>query len=299
MCLSHPSSQFILFASKYRRARCMLIVAFLAGSLAGCRHQETVRADHRANRGRGSECRRARRSHRQGMDRHAGRPGERRDPRPGHRISVAAGLSGRRRLSARASFMFEIDRRPFEAALNQARGNLAQAESSVQQALGNLAQSKAQARKGRTRREALYAAGEDEGHQPGGDGQRAFRANWRPRPQWNPHRLRSRRRKRPWPGGKARRVRRRSEAGLHQDHVARGRNCRDRENPGRRSRVAVGMALTTVSTVDPIKAYFSVSEQEYWRSIAPPRAAARLSGRRTWNWCWRMAAVYAHKGRSL
>jgi RND family efflux transporter MFP subunit len=39
--------------------------------------------------------------------------------------------------------LFEVDARPFEAALNEARGRLAQAESSVQQAVGNLAQNKA------------------------------------------------------------------------------------------------------------------------------------------------------------
>lgn len=35
---------------------------------------------------------------------------------------------------------FEIDPRPFQAALNQAKGNLAQAEGMLQQAKGNLAQ---------------------------------------------------------------------------------------------------------------------------------------------------------------
>ena len=39
--------------------------------------------------------------------------------------------------------LFEIDARPFEAALNEAKGRLAQVESGVQQAAGNLAQSQA------------------------------------------------------------------------------------------------------------------------------------------------------------
>jgi RND family efflux transporter MFP subunit len=43
----------------------------------------------------------------------------------------------------KGQLLFEIDSRPFEATLNQARGNLAQVESNVQQALSNLAQSKA------------------------------------------------------------------------------------------------------------------------------------------------------------
>src|ERR1035437_10596393 len=42
----------------------------------------------------------------------------------------------------RGELMFEIDARPFEAALNEAKGRLAQAESGVQQAAGTLAQSK-------------------------------------------------------------------------------------------------------------------------------------------------------------
>ena len=43
----------------------------------------------------------------------------------------------------RGDLLFEIDARPFEAALNEAKGRLAQVESSVQQATANLAQSKA------------------------------------------------------------------------------------------------------------------------------------------------------------
>src|ERR1017187_894924 len=43
----------------------------------------------------------------------------------------------------RGELMFEIDARPFEAALNEAKGRLAQVEASVQQAAANLAQSKA------------------------------------------------------------------------------------------------------------------------------------------------------------
>ncbi len=43
----------------------------------------------------------------------------------------------------KGQLMFEIDPRPFEAALNESRGRLAQAESSVLVAAGNLAQNKA------------------------------------------------------------------------------------------------------------------------------------------------------------
>jgi len=46
-------------------------------------------------------------------------------------------------LSTRASCCFQIDPRPFEAVLNQARGNQAQAESNVQLARANLAQNEA------------------------------------------------------------------------------------------------------------------------------------------------------------
>lgn len=48
----------------------------------------------------------------------------------------------------KGELLFEIDPRPFEAALSEARGRLAQVESSVQQAESNLAQS--QARLGKT-----------------------------------------------------------------------------------------------------------------------------------------------------
>jgi membrane fusion protein (multidrug efflux system) len=43
----------------------------------------------------------------------------------------------------KGQLLFEIDPRPFQAALNQARGNLAQARGMLQQAIGNLAQSRA------------------------------------------------------------------------------------------------------------------------------------------------------------
>ena len=43
----------------------------------------------------------------------------------------------------KGDLLFEIDPRPFQAALNEANGRLAQAQSSVQQAEGNLAQNQA------------------------------------------------------------------------------------------------------------------------------------------------------------
>jgi membrane fusion protein (multidrug efflux system) len=43
----------------------------------------------------------------------------------------------------KGQMLFEIDPRPFQAALNQAKGNLAQAKGMLQQAKGNLAQSQA------------------------------------------------------------------------------------------------------------------------------------------------------------
>jgi membrane fusion protein (multidrug efflux system) len=43
----------------------------------------------------------------------------------------------------KGQLLFELDPRPFEAALHQAQGNLAQAQGALQQAYGNLAQAKA------------------------------------------------------------------------------------------------------------------------------------------------------------
>jgi membrane fusion protein (multidrug efflux system) len=158
--------------------------------------------------------------------------------------------------------LFEIDPRPFEAVLNEARGRLAQAESSVQQAIGNLAQNQARLGKAELdvqrytplvatkaisqqemdnavqgRLEALAAV---ESSQAAIETARAAVAAAKAAVNEAEVRLGFTRILSPIDG----------IAGLARIQVG------DLVSPS-------GIPLTTVSTVDPIKAYFSVSEQEY------------------------------------
>ena len=56
-----------------------------------------------------------------------------------------------------------------------------------------------------------------------------------------------------------------AESGVHQDRLPGGRHRRHRQGPDRRTWSGRGRSeeLTTVSTVDPIKVYIPISEQEY------------------------------------
>lgn len=158
--------------------------------------------------------------------------------------------------------LFEIDPRPFRAALNQAKGNLAQAKGSLQQAVGNLAQS--EAREGKTeldvkryeplvKTRALSQEEMDNANQSLLEARAGVESS-----------------KAAIEAAKASVTA--AEAAVENAEVQLGFTSIASPVDGIAglARVQVGdlvspgsQALTMVSTVDPIKAYFAVSEQEY------------------------------------
>ena len=158
--------------------------------------------------------------------------------------------------------LFEIDPRPFEAALSEARGRLAQAESSVLQAAGNLAQSEARLGKAEldVKRYAPLAAtkaiSQEEMDNAIQDRLQAAAAVQASRAAIET----------------AKAAVAAAKAAVYDAEVKLGftRITAPIDGIAGLAKIQVGdlvspsgMVLTTVSTVDPIKAYFSVSEQEY------------------------------------
>jgi membrane fusion protein (multidrug efflux system) len=174
--------------------------------------------------------------------------------------------------------LFEIDARPFEAALNEARGRLAQAESSVQQATGNLAQNKA--RLGKTeldvqrytplaKTRAISQEEMDNAMQSRLEAQAGVEASTAAIET-----------------AKASVVA--AKAAVYDAELKLGftRISSPIDGIAGMARVQVGdlvtpasAPLTTVSTVNPIKAYFTISEQEYMaqqRAGGPDKWARNL-----------------------
>ncbi len=165
-------------------------------------------------------------------------------------------------LVRKGQLLFEIDPRPFEAALNQAKGNLAQAQASLVQSRGSLAQSEARLGKAeldvkryaplvKTRalsqeemdnaeQSLLEAKANKETSQAGIEAAKAAVTASEAAVEDAELRLGFTRILSPVDG----------ISGLAKVQVG------DLISP-------TGAALTMVSTVDPIKAYFTLSEQEY------------------------------------
>jgi len=192
----------------------------------------------------------------------------------------------------RGDLLFEIDPRPFQAALNEAKGRLAQAESSVHQAAGNLAQNKARLGKAEldvkryaplAKTKAISQEEMDNAIQGRLEAQAAVEA---------------------------------SQAGIETAQasvVAAKAAVYDAEvklgfttiaSPidgiAGLARIQVGdlvspagLPLTTVSTLDPIKAYFTISEQEY---LAQQRAGGPGKWAKNLDLVLADGSVYAHKG---
>jgi RND family efflux transporter MFP subunit len=178
----------------------------------------------------------------------------------------------------KGDLLFEIDPRPFEAALNEARGRLAQAESSVQQAIGNLAQNKARLGKAEldvkrytplVASKAISQEEMDNAVQSRLEAQAAVEAS-----QAAIH--------------AAQAAVAAAKAAVYDAEVKLGFTKITSPIDGIAGLAQIqvgdlvspsGMVLTTVSTVDPIKAYFTVSEQEYLeqqRAGGPSRWAKNL-----------------------
>ncbi|MCX6629310.1 MAG: efflux RND transporter periplasmic adaptor subunit [Candidatus Solibacter sp.] len=170
--------------------------------------------------------------------------------------------------------LFEVDARPFEAASNEAKGRLAQAESSVQQAAGNLAQNNARLGKAEldvkrytplAKTRAISQEEMDNALQSRLEAQAAVEAS-RAAVETAKASVAA------------------ARAAVYDAEVKLGftRIASPIDGIAGLARVQVGdlvlpagVPLTTVSTVDPIKAYFTISEQEYL-------AQQRLGGPDKW-----------------
>ena len=92
--------------------------------------------------GRSCQCGTAGRSHLQGVDRHARRPGERRHQSRGFRLPHRAGVH-RGLVRQKGQLLFQIDPRPFQAALDQAQGTWRSRRASWSRRARSLSQAEA------------------------------------------------------------------------------------------------------------------------------------------------------------
>jgi membrane fusion protein (multidrug efflux system) len=192
----------------------------------------------------------------------------------------------------RGELMFEIDARPFEAALNEAKGRLAQVEASVQQAAANLAQSKARLGKADldvqryaplVKTKALSQEEMDNATQSRLEAQAAVEASQAAIET-------------------AKASVAAAKAAVYDAEVTLGftRIASPIDGIAGMARIQVGdlvtpsgAPLTTVSTVNPIKAYFTISEQEY---MAQQRAGGGDQWAKNLELVLSDGSVYAHKG---
>ncbi|HTQ55845.1 MAG TPA: efflux RND transporter periplasmic adaptor subunit [Bryobacteraceae bacterium] len=192
----------------------------------------------------------------------------------------------------KGDLLFEIDPRPFQAALNEAKGRLAQAQSSVQQAEGNLAQAKARLGKAEldvkryaplVKTKAISQEEMDNAVQSRLEAQASVDASVAAIET-----------------AKASVVA--AQAAVYDAEVKLGftKISAPVEGIAGLARIQVGdlvsptgNPLTTVSTVNPIKAYFTISEQEY---LAQQRAGGPDRWARNLELVLADGSVYAHKG---
>jgi len=192
----------------------------------------------------------------------------------------------------KGDLMFEIDPRPFQAALNEANGRLAQAQSSVQQAEGNLAQTKARLGKAEldvrrytplVKTKAISQEEMDNAVQGRLEAQAAVEASTAAIET-----------------AKASVVAAKAAVYDAEVKLEFTRIAAPVEGIAGLARIQVGdlvspsgVPLTTVSTVNPIKAYFTISEQEY---LAQERAGGPEKWAKNLELVLADGSVYAHRG---
>jgi RND family efflux transporter MFP subunit len=177
----------------------------------------------------------------------------------------------------KGQLLFEIDPRPFQAALNLAKGSLAQAEGNLQQAHANLAQNKARLGKANldvqrytplAKTKAISQEELDNAVQSQLEASAAVKST-EAAIESAKAAIQS-----------AKAAVENAELNLSFTKIVAPINgiaglakaqVGDLMSPG-------GGELTTVSTVDPIKAYFTVSEQEYLDHDSPLQSATRGAG---------------------
>ena len=154
---------------------------------------------------------------------------ERANPAAGFRLPRQTELRGRR--GGAEPSAFKIDPRPLQAIVDQAKAQVAQAEAQRKDAAG------------RATRHSLAKGKAIAQSQLDNDIQLILPLKRRP-------------------GRQSFTGTGRTESGVHQCSFAGRRCCRNRRRPGG-NLVGPQIVLTTVSQVEPVKAYFTVSEQEY------------------------------------
>ena len=192
----------------------------------------------------------------------------------------------------KGQLLFEIDPRPFEAALNEARGRLAQAESTVQQANAFLAQNEARLGKAEldvkrytplAKTKAISQEEMDNAVQSRLEAQAAVESSKAAIET-------------------AKSAVTAAKAAAYDAEVKLGftKITAPIDGIAGLARIQVGdlvspsgIALTTVSTVDPIKAYFTISEQEY---LAQQRAGGTNKWANNLELVLADGSVYGHKG---
>jgi RND family efflux transporter MFP subunit len=195
----------------------------------------------------------------------------------------------------KGDLLFEIDPRPFDATLNHARGNLAQAESGVQQALGYLAQCRARLGKAEldvkryaplVKTKAISQEEMDNAVQSRLEAQAASAAAQAAVETATA-------------GVTA------AKAAVYDAEVRLGftRVLSPVDGIAGLARIQVGdlvspggVPLTMVSTVNPIKVYFSVSEQEYLAEYRATKGGGPERWARNLELTLADGAVYGHKG---
>lgn len=192
----------------------------------------------------------------------------------------------------KGDLLFEIDPRPFQAALNEANGRLAQTESSVQQAVGSLAQYQARLGKAEldvkrytplVKTQAISQEEMDNAMQSRLEAKAGVEAAMAAIETAKAYVT----------AAKAAVYDAEVKLGFTQiaspvDGIAGLATIQvgDLVSPG-------GMALTTVSTVNPIKAYFTISEQEY---LAQQRAGGTNQWAKNLELVLADGSMYARKG---
>lgn len=192
----------------------------------------------------------------------------------------------------KGDLMFEIDPRPFQAALNEANGRLAQAQSSVPQAEGNLAQNQARLGKAEldvkrytplVKTKAISQEEMDNAIQSRLEAQAGVDAAVAAIET-------------------AKAAVAAAKAAVYNAEVNLGftRITSPVDGIAGLAKIQVGdlvslagNPLTTVSTVDPIKAYFTISEQQY---LAQQRAGGPDRWAKNLELVLADGSVYAHKG---
>src|SRR5262245_14260111 len=211
----------------------------------------------------------------------------------------------------KGQLLFEIDPRPFQAALDQAGGELAKAEGQVTQANGQLSQASAQlmqaeANQGKTRLDVdRYTPLAKQKAITDQEFDNAIQANLAAKAQVEAARAGVETAKAAIVAAKAAVEAARAAVAKAELDLGFTRITSPIDGIAGIAQAQVGNlinptsgALTTVSTVDPIKVYFTLSEQEYLNHARRAAPGTRPARNVNWSWCWLTELLIRRKGDS-